>query len=108
MIDLIVTLTMIYEKLSTSNKVFLLKRLFNMKMVDGSLVAEHLNNFNIVMNHLCLVGIKLGKGTITSIFFVRQLRLNGWKESGKTSNIILNVQGRRRSSEMNSSRSQFK
>ena len=35
-----------YEKPSTSNKVFLMKRLFNMKMSEGGYVADHLNDFN--------------------------------------------------------------
>ena len=51
-------LTKMYEKPSASNKVFLMKRLFNMRMVDGSSVAEHLNSFNTVTNQLASVGIK--------------------------------------------------
>ncbi len=38
----------LYEKPSTSNKVFLMKRLFNMKMSEGGSVSDHLNDFNIV------------------------------------------------------------
>jgi hypothetical protein len=40
----------LYEKLSASNKVFLMKRLFNMKMSEGGLVANHLNEFNKFTN----------------------------------------------------------
>lgn len=43
--DLIATLKRMYEKLSASNKVFLVKRLFNMKMVSISQVGQHLYNF---------------------------------------------------------------
>ena len=42
--DLMATLSMMYEKLLASNKVFLMK-LFNQKM-DIRGVAEHLNEFN--------------------------------------------------------------
>ena len=33
----------LYEKPSVSNKVFLMKRLFNMKMSEGGFVVDHLN-----------------------------------------------------------------
>ena len=46
--ELMETLGKLYEKPSASNKVFLMKRLFNMKMVEGGSVADHLNEFNIV------------------------------------------------------------
>ena len=36
----------LYEKPLASNKVFLMKRLFNMKMSEGGFVADHLNEFN--------------------------------------------------------------
>ena len=36
----------LYEKPLASNKVFLMKRLFNMKMLEGGSVADHLNEFN--------------------------------------------------------------
>ena len=39
-------LSKLYEKPSASNKVFLMKRLFNMKMSEGGSVADHLNEFN--------------------------------------------------------------
>ena len=42
------TLAKLYEKPSTSNKVFLMKRLFNMNMSKGGPVADHLNDFNTV------------------------------------------------------------
>lgn len=37
-----------YEKPSTSNKVFLMKKLFNIKMGEGGDVVKHLNEFNKV------------------------------------------------------------
>jgi hypothetical protein len=40
----------LYQKLSVSNNVFLMKILFNMKMLEGGFVAYHLNEFNTVTN----------------------------------------------------------
>ena len=39
-------LSKLYEKPSASNKVFLMKHLFNMKMSESGSVADHLNEFN--------------------------------------------------------------
>lgn len=57
-VDLMATLTKMYEKPLASNKIFPLKRLFNMKMINGSSMAEQLNNFNTMTNQLSSVGIK--------------------------------------------------
>ena len=46
--ELMETLAKLYEKLSTSNNVFHMKHLFNMKMTQGGSIADHLNEFNIV------------------------------------------------------------
>ena len=46
--ELMETLVKLYEKPSASNKVFLMKRLFNMKMIAGGSVANHLNEFNTI------------------------------------------------------------
>ena len=51
------TLSKLYEKPSASNKVFLMKRLFNMNMSEGGSVANHLNDFNIVTSQLISVGV---------------------------------------------------
>jgi hypothetical protein len=56
--DLMDTLAKLYEKPSTSNKVFLMKRLFNMKMSEGGSVADHLNEFNTVTNQLSYVKVE--------------------------------------------------
>ena len=45
-----------YEKLST-NKVHLMKKLFNLKMAENTLVAQHLNKFNTITNQLSSVEI---------------------------------------------------
>jgi hypothetical protein len=47
----------LYEKPRVSNKVFLMKRLFNMKMSEGGSVAHHLNEFNMVTNQLSSVKV---------------------------------------------------
>ena len=51
------TLAKLYEKPSASNKVFLMKRLFNMNMLEGGSVADHLNEFNTVANQLSFVKV---------------------------------------------------
>jgi hypothetical protein len=51
------TLDKLYEKTSVSNKVFLMKRLFNMNMSEGGSVVDHLNDFNTVTNQLCFVKV---------------------------------------------------
>jgi hypothetical protein len=43
-------LVKLYEKISTSNKVLIMKRLFNMKMSNSGFVADHLNEFNTITN----------------------------------------------------------
>ena len=40
-----------------SNKVFLIKRLFNMKMLEGVSIADHLNELNMVTNQLSSVKV---------------------------------------------------
>ena len=51
------TLGKLYEKPSASNKVFLMKRLFNMKMLEGGSVADHLNEFNTLTSQLSSVKV---------------------------------------------------
>ena len=43
-------LAKMYEKPSASKKVYLMKKLFSMKMNEGSLVQYHVNEFNIIMD----------------------------------------------------------
>ena len=51
------TLEKLYEKPSASNKVFLMKHLFNMKMEKGRSIVDHLNEFNIVTSQLSFVNV---------------------------------------------------
>ena len=50
-------LSNLYEKPSSSNKVFLMKRLFNMKMSKGRSVVDHLNEFNTLTSQLSSVKV---------------------------------------------------
>ena len=51
------TLATLYEKPSTSNKVFLMKNLFNMKMEEGGSIADHLNELNTITSQLSSMGV---------------------------------------------------
>ena len=48
-------LSKLYKKPSASNKVFLMKCLFNMKMSKSGSVADHLNDFNTLTSQLSYV-----------------------------------------------------
>ena len=56
-VDLIKALSGMYEKSSANNKVHLMKKLFNLKMVENASVAQHLNEFNTITNQLSSVEI---------------------------------------------------
>ena len=47
----------LYEKPSASNKAFLMKCLFKMKMLEGRSVVNHLNYFNIITSQLIFVKV---------------------------------------------------
>ena len=46
-----------YEKPSTNNKVYLMKKLFNLKKEEGAPMAEHFNEFDMMVNQLSEVEI---------------------------------------------------
>jgi len=46
-----------YEKPSTSNKVHIIKNLFNLKKNEGGNIQHHVNNFNSVTSQLDSVKI---------------------------------------------------
>ena len=50
--NLMAVLSKMYEKPSTSNKVFLMKKLFNLKMGGSGSAVGHLNVFNMPTNQL--------------------------------------------------------
>ena len=57
MSDLLKALSNMYEKPSTMNKVYLMRRLFNLQMSEGEPVADHINEFNMIISQLSSVEI---------------------------------------------------
>ena len=55
--ELMAALSEMYKKPSANNKVHLMKKLFNLKMAEDTLVTQHLNEFNIITNQLSSVEI---------------------------------------------------
>ena len=49
----------LYQSKSLVNKLFLQKKLYNLRMKDGYSVTEHLNAFNTVVSQLLSVDIKI-------------------------------------------------
>ena len=49
----------LYQSKFLVNKLFLWKKLYNLRMKDRDLVKEHLNTFNIVVSQLAFVDIKI-------------------------------------------------
>jgi hypothetical protein len=49
----------LYQSKSLVNKLFLRKKLYNLGMIDGDSVTEHMNAFNIVVIQLLSVDIKI-------------------------------------------------
>eukprot|EP00253_Pinus_taeda_P001427 PITA_01427 len=49
----------LYQSKSLVNKLFLQKKLYNLRMKDGDSVTEHLNEFNTVVSQLASVDIKI-------------------------------------------------
>jgi hypothetical protein len=58
-----------YGKPFANNKVHLKKKLFNLKMVEGTLVAHHLNEFNTITNELSYLEIDFDDKIHTLIVF---------------------------------------
>ena len=56
-----------YKKPSVNNKMYLMKKLPNFKMLESGPVVEHLNSFNIMVNQLVLVRIKFDDEICTLI-----------------------------------------
>ena len=50
-------LAKLYEKPSISNKVFLMKVLFNMNYSDSGSIVDHLNEFNTLTSYLSFVKV---------------------------------------------------
>ncbi|KAE8698301.1 hypothetical protein F3Y22_tig00110599pilonHSYRG00009 [Hibiscus syriacus] len=55
---LMAALSSMYEKLSASNKVHLMRRLFNLRMTEGASMTQHLNELNTITTQLSSVEIE--------------------------------------------------
>ena len=63
-------LSSMYEKPSANNKVYLMKKLYNLKKAEGTLVAQHLNEFNTITNQLSTVEIEFDDEVHALVFLV--------------------------------------
>ena len=75
--ELMVALSRMDEKLSVNNKVHLMKKLIHLKMTEGMLVTQHLNEFNIITNQLSSVEIDFDD-EIQTLILLASLS-NSWK-----------------------------
>ena len=50
-----------YESKSASNKVYLMKKLFDLRMKEGTNITGHLNEFNIIFLQLTAQGLNFGE-----------------------------------------------
>ena len=73
-------LSSMYEKLLANNKVHLMKKLFNLKMVEGTSVAQHLNEFNTITNQLSFMEIDFDD-EIRTVIVLASLP-NSWEAMG--------------------------
>ena len=49
----------LYQSKSLMNKLFLWKKMYNLRMKDGDSVTEHLNTFNTMVSQLASIDIKV-------------------------------------------------
>ena len=61
-VDLMKGLSNMYEKPSASNKVFLMRRLFNLKIAEGAFVTYHINEFNVITTQLSSMEVTFEDG----------------------------------------------
>ncbi|KAL5129021.1 Retrovirus-related Pol polyprotein from transposon TNT 1-94 [Glycine soja] len=119
--SLMKTLSDMYEKPSATNKVYLMRRLFNLKIGEGISVTDHINEFNTILAQLESIQIKFEDEVkalillsslpdISSSTRENTLKLNdirdlilsedvckrdSGKSSSHVSNSALNIEGRR-------------
>ena len=74
--DLMKVLSNMYEKPSASNKVYLMGYLFNLKMIEGASVTDHINEFNMIMTQLSSVRITF-KDEVKALILLSSL-LESW------------------------------
>ena len=68
--DLMKVLSGMKEKPLANNKVHLTKKLFNLKKAEGTPVAQHLNEFNMITNQLSSMEIEFDDEVHALIFLV--------------------------------------
>ena len=78
--DLLKALSSMYKKPLANNKVNLMKKLFNLKMAENALVAQHLNEFNTITNQLSSVEIDFDD-EIHALIILASLP-NNWEAMG--------------------------
>ena len=65
-------LSYMYEKPSAANKVYLMRRLFNLNMGEGNSVTDHINEFNTILAQLESVQIKF-KDEVNALILLSSL-----------------------------------
>ena len=133
-----VALSDMYEKSSASNKVHLMKQLFNFWMIQGVSMAAHINEFSIITTQLSLVEIEFNEevwGLILLSFLLKRWNMmvmtvsnsfgskkmvfkDFWdlilseqirqRKLGETSSYTLNIESRGRPNDRNSNWSRSK
>ena len=109
----------LYKIKNANNKAFWMKKLVNLKYVDGNLVTDHLNNFQNISNQLASMNISL-EDDLQALFLLssfseklgdsrclfEQLCANGVVSMEQVSTSILNEELRRRNAGTSSGESQ--
>ena len=72
-----------YEKPSANNKVYLMKKLFNLKMTENASVAQHLNEFNLITDQLSSIEIDFDDEIHALIVLASRFRKTSWESSEK-------------------------
>ena len=69
---LLKALSNMYEKPSAMNKVYLMRRLFNLQMSETGFVSDHINEFNMIVSQLNSVDINF-KDEIKALILMSSL-----------------------------------
>jgi hypothetical protein len=97
--ELMDALAKLYKKPMASNKVFLMKKLFNMNMSEGGSIADHLNEFNTITNQLSSVSNFVSSSNTLKFYdFVGVILSEEMRQkiTGETSSNALNMEVRGR------------
>ena len=70
--DLLKALSNMYEKPSAMNKMYLMRRLFNLQTSEGGPIADHINEFNMIISRLSSVEINF-KDEIKALILMSSL-----------------------------------